>query len=375
MYEAHKDLEKHINTRANLADTEYPVTREMQDVSEEGFPVEESIPVEYSAEFDEYNEKAKTGEPAEEADSFAAHLKKYVKLISAATAVAAALGISIFGIGTPKTAPGGTTAPTLPTVTPVTPTANAYGDIEDVLDTFSVGNVFPDFDGDYAWAGTGPENSEEYLYFTESGVKTYLWAGGYYTQRGVGIEKSRTDVRYDPDENTMVIRDFTCDHLDANLMGNGFFLEVHGDCRIGSITFWGAMYGCSIMLIGDGTLTVNEDMSAEYGILFNCEDSASLLMVNGGHDAGAPTLNVYGSTAAIFQADSKRAQGIYYLGGMEMFGGKRECGILSRDEENNLIWTVVEDPYNLDPDVLVCFTIVDENGFSKHVIFRPAGAE
>lgn len=111
---------------------------------------------------------------------------------------------------------------------------------------------------------------------------------------------------YDEATNTLTLTNFTGDYLNANLMGNGFKLKLVGDNNLKGIVVWGFMYGGSITVTGDGTLTIeHRDVP---GIRLECENSDSCLMID--KDV---RLVVEGTGPHILVTDSTHEKGIYYL--------------------------------------------------------------
>lgn len=253
-------------------------------------------------------------------------LKKFIPktilaVAAAVTVMTASLGIDIIGndlIGTnsdgfilakilkstPSPAPSGTPGPTSSPAP-----AFSFPDLP---------NKDPDFAGDYAWVTKSPETSEEYLRLENSVSASFLEAGGHYKNLGV-TETTFTGLEYDKTANTLTMEDFSASDLvlNANLMGNGFKLVLKGINRIGRIIIWGAMYGGSLTVTGEGTLIVNKDMAFTEGIVLQAESSQSCLMIDEN-----VTVEIYGSNAAVAITDSLDNKGIYYPDTVKMTGGK-----------------------------------------------------
>ncbi|MBR5769123.1 MAG: hypothetical protein IKX98_03335, partial [Clostridia bacterium] len=153
---------------------------------------------------------------------------------------------------TPST-PGGTSV--------VTPPATTEED-DTVFPT--LGNLNPDFAGDYAWSGTGTANSEEYVRLVPAGGSSYtfLVAGGAWKSMGA-VVGTDPNASYDKESNTLTLSNFKGAVLDMNLMGNGFTIKLEGDNSIDQLMLWGAMYAGSVTFTGDGTLTLGSGGSAE----------------------------------------------------------------------------------------------------------------
>ncbi len=164
---------------------------------------------------------------------------------------------------------------------------------------------------------------------SDVGRGVYLWAGTAYgltdsagnptSCRFYDEYKSR-GTYYDRASNTLFLNNFSGAGLNINIMGNGFKLHVTGDCHLDRILAWGFMYGGSITITGNGTLTVNEQQAWECGIQFLCEGSASCLMIDSG-----VTVESYGTVSAIELDDCTLEKGIYYLSPLKLSEGERNA--------------------------------------------------
>ena len=257
----------------------------------------------------------------------------------------------VYGVA-PGLTPGGTD----PGETETVPAETA----EQITDPYAVTafpdlpNRNPDFAGDYAWAGKGVENSEEFLILTTgSGERTYMVAGGYYRDKGI-IESNGSGFHYDRASNVLTLTDFNdpTAQLSGNLMGNGFTIRLVGTNQLGQIHFWGAMYGGSITFTGNGSLTVNESAGAALGIWIEAENSPSCVMVDNG-----VTLDIYGSQTAFAVQNSTIDAGLYYLAPLWIKGGVPARGTL---DDNGAF---------LSDEAGFLFTVVDGEGqMAQHVI-------
>ena len=161
--------------------------------------------------------------------------------------------------------------------------------------------------------------NEDYiiLYDDEESTSIHLneaWADENYNPDGI------EGCRYDPENNTLYLEDFTGTNLEANLMGNGFTISLSGENRLDSLKVWGWYYGGSVLITGDGTLYVNKDKSREVGITLMAEDSESCLMIDSG-----VKVEVWGSEAAIKVIASKMDdRQIFYMDPLELNSGKRK---------------------------------------------------
>ncbi len=223
------------------------------------------------------------------------------------------LGSAFFG-GTPasSSSPADTSTPGSDT-TPGADTTSADTDTEkapDYDDKFpTLPNADPDFAGDYAWSGMG---TEEYLFVDGNA----LVAGTIYTDSGI-VPGNIPGAEYDKATNTLTLTDYKGSSIDANLMGNGFTIKLVGDSSLDFVQAWGAMYGGSITFTGDGTLKINESVNSVSGLVLNCENSPSCIMIDRN-----VTLEVYGSKGnpAISISDSTLDETVVYLKPIEVTG-------------------------------------------------------
>ena len=242
-------------------------------------------------------------------------------------------------------------------------------------------NLDPDFAGKYAWAGAG---SEEYLVVAKSKTDyAYLHAGTYYTDKGVTAQNV-SGASYDKATNTLTLTDYHGGFIDANLMGNGFTVKLVGDNSLDYMTVWGAMYGGSVTFTGSGSLTLNKSGNAPdvYGLMLECEDSASCLMVDSG-----VTLDVYGQHAIVIHRTTME-KAIYVQSPVEVTGGKYGTGEfvvytvnvtdsngnVVFDEDGNPITTTqtVKDIAKSKGIALYDASIVGSDGLpAAHVTFKP----
>ena len=259
-----------------------------------------------------YDEYAQGGGRSDQTDgSRRARLKKILlmqaaSVLAVASVVTAAAGVDPLGGATAS--PGGTSV-----VTPVTPAVTA-----DDTAFPTLGNLDPDFAGNYAWSGTGTANSEEYVRFVPSGGSSYtfLVAGGAWKSMGAVVGTDPNAV-YDKDSNTLTLTDFHASVLDMNLMGNGFTVKLEGNSSLDQLVLWGAMYGGSVTFTGDGTLTLNESGAASCGLLINGENSRSCVIVKKG-----VKLDIYGSDAAVMILDTTMDPAIYVSDYLTLTGGE-----------------------------------------------------
>lgn len=89
---------------------------------------------------------------------------------------------------------------------------------------------------------------------------------------------------YDRASNTLTITNLSATNmmLETNVMGDDFTLNVVGNCSIGQIVVWGDGYGGTLNIVGDGTLTVNQNKVFNNAIILNAEYSSSALKFGAG---------------------------------------------------------------------------------------------
>lgn len=149
-----------------------------------------------------------------------------------------------------------------------------------------------------------------------------LTASGTYTLWNNGVSgPGPQGVRYDRASNTLVLDN--CDLAYAQVwlrrMGNGFRIQVNGNCRLYSINATlssnvGELYGTSITFCGNGTLTVgNTELGGEVHV--NCGGGRSCIMIE-----PSVTLSV-ADGIHVYQTSCEK--GIYYLSPMVMVDSQR----------------------------------------------------
>lgn len=173
----------------------------------------------------------------------------------------------------------------------------------------ALGNSDPDISGKYSWSEEGPEYYLRFYYGEEC---YYLQKGGawdIHDAEGKQVD-SLDGAYYDLDSNTLTLENFSCDVIDANLMGNGFKIRLIGQNEVGAILIWGAGYGGSLTVEGDGALRV-----MQRGITLNAEGSESCFMVKSG-----VTLELFGEegASALNIAETTMSDAVYMSDGMKM---------------------------------------------------------
>jgi len=326
--------------------------------AEETMPREESIPAEEAYSFDEFNgtrAPRRESEPDRHRSLKKTLLKPVAALMVAGAVIVASLGIDPLSMAADsQEPPAGTVEPggmePVPSAEP-TPTDGPEEtappeEDEDVFPALS--NLAPDFAGDYAWS---EEGSEEYVRFVSGGGDSfiYLQKGGawdYYDPEGQ-LVAGNAGATYYKGSNVLRLNGFSADVLDVNLMGNGFTIELTGDCHIGTISVWGAMYAGSVTFTGSGSLTIDG------GLYLNCEASPSCVIVKKG-----VTLDISGSPAIVV-GDTTLEGGIYLSKSLKMTGGE----IVNFADESDVY----------EGSRLYVYTVVGEDGEpAGHVRIEPA---
>ena len=147
------------------------------------------------------------------------------------------------------------------------------------------------------------------------------------------VNQSIPGAYYDEATNTLTLDNYSGDYLNVNLMGNGFKLKLIGDNSLDGIVVWGFMYGGSLTITGDGTLTV-ENTTGNPAIKLMCEGSPSCLMID--KDV---SLKLKSDVGCISIINTTLNRGIYYLAPLEAKGSNGE-DLLRKlvEEDNQMIW-------------------------------------
>lgn len=98
------------------------------------------------------------------------------------------------------------------------------------------------------------------------------------------VQNELAGAVYDRGSNTLTITNLSATNMimETNVMGDDFTLNVVGNCSIGQIKVWGDGYGGTLNIVGDGTLTVNQNKVFDNAIILNAEYSASALKFGAG---------------------------------------------------------------------------------------------
>lgn len=150
-----------------------------------------------------------------------------------------------------------------------------------------------------AFAGNGPT----------SGKESYAWVRlyssevneeGYPVKSNVLYSNSGTadtveGAVYDKSTNTITLTNYNCPDMfiSTNEMGDDLKLRLIGENHIQSIVVWGFGWGGNLEIIGDGSLTINENKKDSFALRLMAEGTQGLLKV--GAEA---TLTAYKGTTA-----------------------------------------------------------------------------
>ena len=208
-------------------------------------------------------------------------------------------------------------------------------------------NLDPDWNGNYAWNEYGL--SEYFIIITDKKGNTVpIISGEIYGY----AEDSYEGAEYDKNTNTLTLTNCTAKKIETNLMGNGFTIKLVGDNTVDFMEIWGAMYGGSLTLEGDGSLTITgKNNPDDYGIQLDAERSQTCLMIKKG-----VTLDIKADYAVVI-GSTTMDDAVYWSDSLEMFGGKEGDG------EFILYNVTVTDPNTGD---VVDVETVDVHGLSEH---------
>lgn len=166
----------------------------------------------------------------------------------------------------------------------------------------------------------------------------------HLNDRLIGDRGTVDNITYDENTNTLTLDNANANVIVANLMGNGFKMELIGESHIGMILVYGFYYGGSVTFTGDGTIYVNENYENDIGIVLEAEYSKSCIMVD-----KEVTINAYGTSAAIMVYDTKADKGLYYLkpqkldNGMRLADHRRMYGVSGEESQGERDdWTIAD---------------------------------
>jgi len=291
------------------------------------FPAEEAI------RFSEFDHPADVETPKSKA-SITAKMKKMVYLLAACGSVAS-LSFAAFFIDSPEEDNTSTEVSSAVSVDEPAPLVSGFFD--------TAFPVLSNLEPNGLLNNEGNTLDEQYILIKQNGTSASLCAGNVRPELQSILTDGDASVYYEESSNTVYLKDATLQHLEANLMGNSFTVNVSGECNVDELIGWGFFYGGSITITGTGTLNIGYGNTPQYGILIHGENSESCLMIDRG-----VTLNVKGSVAAISIEETTMSQAIYCLSPADSSYSR---GISDSD---------------------MIYTILDENGkVLKEVSFSP----
>ncbi len=179
--------------------------------------------------------------------------------------------------------------PALPNLTPNTPVPG-YGVLnEDYIQLF-------DRESDEMW---------EFLYLNPA------WTNDRVSPAGIS---------YDPETNTLTLNNYHGAGISANLLGNGFTVELIGENELTQdFMVWGFYTGGSITFTGTGSLIINSSFTQEVGLNVIGEYSESCVMIDSG-----VTLDIFGKTNAMQVLNTSAEKAVWYLSGKPL-ENVRQC--------------------------------------------------
>ncbi|MBP5256116.1 MAG: hypothetical protein J6Z80_03570 [Clostridia bacterium] len=107
--------------------------------------------------------------------------------------------------------------------------------------------------------------------------------------------------------------------ISAGTMGNGFTIDVTGDCKLCAIIVSGA----SLTITGTGTLTIDGTVRDMYGIHVDAGGTDSCLMIASGVTVNAKAIQ---STGAVRVLNTTRQNGIIPGADIKVSGGTIKAG-------------------------------------------------
>ncbi len=151
-----------------------------------------------------------------------------------------------------------------------------------------------------SYAGNGPseawmpgEEGEGNYYFAYLSVielkddGSFVGSGGMWTIHHIysnnEVQNEVPGAVYDKATNTLTLTNFDQPnyYFEANMMGDDFKIKVVGDCAISNFVSFGDGWGCSINVIGDGTLTVNKKLIVDCPFIFYAEGCENVTLTVG----------------------------------------------------------------------------------------------
>lgn len=212
---------------------------------------------------------------------------------------------------TPTPTPTPTATPTsTPTPTP-TPTPTATPTPTPHVDPFpALSNLAPDTTTD----ARGSHNDRV-------GIFTDTASFSRYSNETGEIVPGVTLKAFDGKRTVLALNNYSDPNavISAGTMGNGFTIDVTGDCKVCAIIVSGA----SLTITGTGTLTVDGTVKDMYGIHVDAGGTDSCLMISSGVTVNAKAI---ASTGAVRVLNTTRQTGIITGTYVKISGGTVKAG-------------------------------------------------
>ncbi len=156
----------------------------------------------------------------------------------------------------------------------------------------------------YANNNSGPSGITSYIKIDKGDSNPVLIYKGSNPDLGVFTMGSISGITYDKDSNTLTIKNINRPKwgIETDEMGVDFKIRVLGTCALNYIYIQGGVdnWGAGLYLTGSGTLTVNENKTANNGIYIEAEYTHAYFRQGTGM-----TLNSYGKSTSIYSNDNK----------------------------------------------------------------------
>ncbi|MBQ6293050.1 MAG: hypothetical protein IJK77_04190 [Lachnospiraceae bacterium] len=155
-------------------------------------------------------------------------------------------------------------------------------------------------------------------------------------------------LSYDRSTNTLTMNNYHGAGISANLLGNGFTVELVGENELTQcFMVWGFYTGGSVHFTGSGSLTINSGQEQPIGLQLLCEFSTSCIMID-----DSVTLDIYGSVSAVELQDTDAEKAIYLLSG-DPLDNVRQLTVTEEFSDNDLqepkpyyVWQLVDNDRN-----------------------------
>ena len=147
-----------------------------------------------------------------------------------------------------------------------------------------------------------------------------IWEFLYLNPAWTNELVSQPGISYDPAANTLTLNNYHGAGISANLLGNGFTVELIGENELTQdFMVWGFYTGGSITFTGTGSLVINSSRTQEVGLNVIGEYSKSCVMIDSG-----VTLDIFGKTNAMQVLNTSAEKAVWYLSGKPL-ENVRQC--------------------------------------------------